>query len=334
MRHFTRRDFVLAAGAAAFVPRGARAAVAAIDESGYVSIGGIEQWIAIRGKKASNPAIVYLHGGPAEAQSPFLSQFEPWENDFTVVNWDQRGSGKTYERYGPATPNMTGEQLVLDTLDVAEYARRRLGKTRVILVGQSWGCVLGTQAALRRSAPFAAYVGTGQPVNWVVALDDRERFARSQMEAAHDEAALAALDAAQKLSPSDAKRLSATNTWRWTASDRAYLDGQRAYIRGQTGAPKADVDAWMAGGDFSGPRLWPAITAYDARTMLDFQVPMFVIQGRDDHIASFAAAQSWMESVRAPAKRFVPIDGGHFACFTDAREFVGALNQYVRPYAA
>jgi hypothetical protein len=67
-----------------------------IDESGFVRIGGIDQWIAIQGRDIINPAIVHLHGGPAEAQSPFLNQFVPWERHFTVINWDQRGSGKTY----------------------------------------------------------------------------------------------------------------------------------------------------------------------------------------------------------------------------------------------
>ena len=323
-----------ATSAVALAPQATGAGPSAIDESGYVRIGGIDQWISIRGDDARNPAVVYLHGGPAEAQSPFLAQFAPWERGYTVVNWDQRGSGKTFERNGPSTPNMHAEQLVLDSIEVARYAQRRLGKPRVILVCQSWGCVLGTQAATRAPEIFAAYVGTGQPVNWVISLEDRERFARAQMTAAHDVAALAALDAAQKLSPSDPKRLGATNAWRWTPSDRAYLDSQRAYIHGQMAAPKAEVDAWMAGGDFSGPRLWPAITAYDARTVLDFRMPVFVIEGRDDHVTSFAAAEAWVDALRAPAKRFVAIDGGHFACFTDAAQFVGALDRYVRQYAS
>jgi proline iminopeptidase len=63
-------------------------------EEGFVSIGGIEQWIAIQGQDINNPVILFLHGGPAEAQSPFLKEFIPWTKFFTVINWDQRGSGK------------------------------------------------------------------------------------------------------------------------------------------------------------------------------------------------------------------------------------------------
>lgn len=63
-------------------------AVDRIDEAGFVQIGGIEQWIAIQDRDRANPVIVYLHGGPGEAQSPFLGQFKSRQRDFTVVNWD------------------------------------------------------------------------------------------------------------------------------------------------------------------------------------------------------------------------------------------------------
>src|SRR5215472_1513240 len=105
-----RRLLQLAAAAPAFWTPGATLAAGVagpIDEQGFVRIGGIDQWIAIQGRNAAAPAILYLHGGPAEAQSPFLKTFAPWEQDFTVANWDQRGSGRTYGRGGPSTPDMT-----------------------------------------------------------------------------------------------------------------------------------------------------------------------------------------------------------------------------------
>ena len=334
MLQLTRRAFLCASAAAAAASRADARAARRIDERGFVRIGGIEQWIAIQGDDTRNPVVVYLHGGPAEAQSPFLFEFRPWEHDYTVVNWDQRGSGKTYERNGAATPGMTVERMTLDALEVAEYARRRLGKEKVILAGQSWGCVLGVYAAVRRPDLFSAYVGTGQPVNWVLSLEGREAFARSQMRAAHDTAALKALDAVSSLPPNDVKRLAPTNHWRWAPSDRRYLELQRAFISASPPSAKADVAAWMAGGGFSGPKLWPAITAFDARRITTFRIPVFVIQGRDDHVASFAPAKAWVASLQAPAKRFIAIDGGHFACFTDAPAFVAALQRYVRPFAA
>ena len=328
----TRLQFV-GAVAATFVLTGSRARAAqSIDETGFVPIGGIDQWVAIRGDDRSNPAILYLHGGPAEAQSPFLAVFRPWEHRFTVVNWDQRGSGKTFERNGASTPDVTVARMALDAIEVADYARRRLGKKKIVLVCQSFGCILGLNAVQRRADIFAAYVGTGQPVNWLLSLEAREDFARQQMLAAHDTAALQALDAAMTLPPTTSKRLDASSKWRWSESDLEYLNLEKQFVSTATPADqKADVVAWLAGGEFSGPKLWPEITSFDARRLTEFSVPIFVIQGRDDHVTSFSAAKAWVESVHAPAKAFVPIDGGHFACFTDSSQFLTALEKLVGP---
>ncbi|HZO94850.1 MAG TPA: alpha/beta hydrolase [Candidatus Baltobacteraceae bacterium] len=340
-RRYGRAGFLCAAAAsvaaaACAIRRPARAAAGrAIAESGFVRIGGIDQWISIRGDDVSNPAIVFLHGGPAEAQSPFLAEFAPWERRYTVVNWDQRGAGRTFERNGTATPDVSVPRMTRDAIEVAEHARRRLGKRNVLLVGQSFGCVLGMRAALERPDVFSAYVGTGQPVSWKLSLDERERYARRRMQAAHDVAALKALDAAQSLPPSDARRLAATNRWRWPASDRAYLQRERDFMNRPDARTDPFVVAWTNAGAFSGPKLWPAISAFDARAQSrDFAIPVFVIDGRDDHITSLPAAKAWLASLRAPAKRFVAIDGGHFACYTDPTQFLAALDRYVRPFAA
>src|ERR1700743_2850790 len=97
---FSRRQLVQGIACASFLGAVPAFAADGIDESGFVQIGGIDQWIAIQGQNRTNPVILYLHGGPGEAQSPFLDQFMPWQRDFTVVNWDQRGAGNTYEKNG------------------------------------------------------------------------------------------------------------------------------------------------------------------------------------------------------------------------------------------
>jgi pimeloyl-ACP methyl ester carboxylesterase len=77
-----------------------------------------------------------------------------------------------------------------------------------------------------------------------------------------------------------------------------------------------------------------AITSYDARKLdLNIAVPFFVVQGRDDHVVSFEAAKSFVAEIHAPKKAFIPIAGGHFACFTNPGAFVGALHRHVRPLA-
>ncbi len=328
-----RRTLLAAAGAALLEVGSARAASGSIDEQGFVRIGGIDQWIAIQGQDVGKPAILYLHGGPAEAQSPFLKEFIPWERDFIVVNWDQRGSGKTYGRNGPSTPDVTPERMAADAIEVAEHIRRRLGKTKLILIGQSWGALLGVMVAKRRPDLFHAFVGTAQPVSWESTVLDGERWAHSQAAAAGDKAGLAALDEAAKLPLSDLRRVMAMGRWRMSPSDFEYLKIQADFM-GPTPPTKGDAADWGSGGAFTIPKLLPFLTTFDIRALGDtFALPVVVIQGLQDHAVSFDAAKAWIDQVKAPAKAFVAIDGGHFACFTNPEGFVAALRQTVLPLA-
>ena len=330
-----RRALFCAAGFSLLGARFAGGAPRATDERGFVRIGDIDQWIAVQGRDAANPAILFLHGGPAEAQSPFLDLFQSWETDFTVANWDQRGSGKTYGRNGPTTPGMTLDRMADDAVEVAEHVRRSLGKSRIVLVGHSWGAFLGLQAIRRRPALFSAFVGTGQPVDWKQTVEEGERWARKQAALAGDEAALKALDETAKLPVSDFRRLSGMARWRMSPTDQDYLKNIQGAFIGPTPPQSGDAADWVAGGAFSIPKLSPVVFDLDIRKLgLDYPMPMFVIQGRDDHAVGFEPARAWMDEVRSPKKAFVAIDGGHFACFTNPKGFVGALREHVLPVVA
>jgi pimeloyl-ACP methyl ester carboxylesterase len=336
---FPRRHAIgLIVSAPFLIGRQARSAPRAIDESGFVPIGGIDQWISIRGRDVANPAILYLHGGPGEAQSPFPEHFVPWESDFTVVNWDQRGAGKTFARNGGSstpgmsTPESAFDRMCQDVREVAELACSRLKQKKVVLVGQSWGTQLGFAAMMRWPQLFHAYVGTAHVVSWTESINGQERWKRQQAIAANDRETLTALDEAAKLPLTDLKRYRTGNRYRFGTSDLEYIKSMNRF----TGAPpfpkQGEVADWFGGMDFSSPRLGPVISSYDARKLgLDIPIPFFVIQGRDDHVTPFEAAERYVAEVRAPVKKFIAIEGGHFACFTNPTEFVGALRQHVRP---
>jgi pimeloyl-ACP methyl ester carboxylesterase len=337
MTGFSRRRLVqMVAGAAVF---GVTPALAAggIDESGFVRIGGIDQWIAIQGRKRTNPVILYLHGGPGEAQSPFLKEFLPWQQDFTVVNWDQRGAGKTFGRNGASTPDMTLDRFVDDVIGIAEHLRTRLSQHKIILVAQSWGSILGVHAIKRRPDLFHAYVGTGQIVSIAAAFTDLADYARQKATETGDAATLAELDKAAA-QPESLRRLGAlrraSSKWMMSESDLPYVKMIEDF-RGLPPYPTGDVADWVEGGRFSGSTVGMTMAAEDLRALgLDMPVPFFVAQGRDDHITGFEPARAYVEDVRARSKAFIPIDGGHYAGFTNAVAFVEALRSRVRPLAS
>jgi pimeloyl-ACP methyl ester carboxylesterase len=139
-----------------------------LSEQGFVPIGGQEQWVTLNGEDCKKPAILFLHGGPGNPLSPFAQNlYGSWAKDFTLVQWDQRGAGQTFGRNpGTAESILTLDQMVNDGIAVAEWVGQRLGQKKLILMGSSWGSVLGVHMAKRRPDLFHAYVGTAQMVSY------------------------------------------------------------------------------------------------------------------------------------------------------------------------
>ena len=131
-----------------------------ISEKVFVNINGVEQGMFIKSKDATHPVLLYLHGGMPDY---FLTQRYPTglEDYFTVVWWEQRGSGISYSADIPPE-TMTLEQMISDTLEVTNYLRHRFGKEKIYLMGHSGGTFIGIQAAARAPELYYAYIGVAQ----------------------------------------------------------------------------------------------------------------------------------------------------------------------------
>ena len=106
-----------------------------IVEERFVNIGGIDQWIGIRGEDRRNPVLLVIHGGPGSSYSMFTPLIRSWESHFTVVQWDQRGAGKTFGRAGRKNlGELTFDRLTGDGIEVAEFVRFCLNRQKVILL--------------------------------------------------------------------------------------------------------------------------------------------------------------------------------------------------------
>ena len=143
------------------------AAAAPLRQQGYVSVGGIEQWISLNSNDCTLPVILFLHGGPANPISPFADAiYAGWEQQFTLVQWDQRASGKTWLRNQPAAgERLTLAQMTHDGLALVQYLQQILGNRPLILMGSSWGSALGIKMVQQQPDWFAAYVGSSQLVS-------------------------------------------------------------------------------------------------------------------------------------------------------------------------
>jgi len=130
-----------------------------------VKIGAILQSIWFRGEDRDNPALLLLHGGPGASESALFRHYNAeLEKHFLVVYWEQRGTGRSYHSDIPPA-SMTIEQMLRDLDQVVDLVRRRFHKDKVVLLGHSWGTVLGAMYSYRCPEKVSAYVGVAQVAN-------------------------------------------------------------------------------------------------------------------------------------------------------------------------
>jgi pimeloyl-ACP methyl ester carboxylesterase len=140
-------------------------AVNSISELRKVMIGGLEQWLLIRGENKNNPLLLLVHGGPGGAQIGFNRDYQQdLEKHFIVVNWDQRGAGLSYSNNIPVE-TMNINQFLHDLIDVTVYLKKEFQKEKIILVGHSWGSILGMLAIHKYPEHYIHYFGVSQVVN-------------------------------------------------------------------------------------------------------------------------------------------------------------------------
>ena len=154
---------VVALGGCAAFERRAPDSRRSISQIERITLGGLPQTIRIRGDdRAANPVLLFVHGGPGLPEMPVAQRNAELESSFTVVQWDQRGAGKSF-RFD--TPDMCAAQFVNDTLELSHALRRRFGGRKIYLAGYSWGSLIAARAVAREPELFAAYIGISQLVN-------------------------------------------------------------------------------------------------------------------------------------------------------------------------
>lgn len=309
------------------------ATAAPIREARYVSLGGVEQWITIRGADRANPVLLIVHGGPGDAQSSLGDTYAVYERDFTVVQWDQRGAGKTYARNPDSAPEL--DRVVSDGIELAEYLRGYLSKRKVVVLGHSWGSHLAVEMVRRRPEPFAAYVGTGQVGSWRASVRAQFDFMLARSRAAGDRKKVELMEAIGTPDPT-----SADQYFSWWRMRNPYLCAADAKWFEELGRLAAamtqeELRTLGAGMELSGRTTLDAMLATELPTTdRTFEVPFFVIQGRDDMATPTSVAKAYFDVVRAPRKKLIIIDGaGHFALVTHREQFLAALVREVRPVA-
>jgi pimeloyl-ACP methyl ester carboxylesterase len=303
-----------------------------IAETGYYRLGGIDQWVMMRGESVANPPLILLHGGPGMSEMGFFRYFNaPLEKSFTVVNWDQRGAGKSFDSAIPRS-SMTVEQFIADLDQLVDAVRTRLAQDKVVLFGHSWGSALGVLYAARFPDKVACYVGSGQVGDCQAGERASYEFVLREAERRDHRKALEALTAIGP-PPHTAKQLWVERWW------LARLEGSMSpwtmlrMIFGVHESSLFDLPNVLRGFRFSIDAMWAEVSTLNLlKAAPALQMPVFLFLGRHDHWVPAQTSVAYFDVLTAPSKRLVWFEeSGHEPFVDEPAKFNAAMAELVRP---
>jgi proline iminopeptidase len=287
-----------------------------VSDQGLVQIAGIPQWVSVRGRHKANPLLLFLHGGPGFTASPVNYYYmRDWEEQFTVVQWDQRGAGKTFAASDPQKykATLSVDRIVADAEELIGYLRQKYGKDRIVLMGHSFGSILGVKLAQRHPDWFFAYVGMGQVTDCLQSEADGYAATLAAARADKNEKAVSALEAIAPFPDKDHPERNLQNL----GTERLWLATYGGYYWpggfGSNGAisqlspdySAAELKIRDEGQNFSLQLMWEELGHVNLMNATRFKLPVIIFQGRHDRGTSSALVDKWFADIKAPAKRLI-----------------------------
>jgi proline iminopeptidase len=318
-----------------------------VDEFFTANIGGLEQWFHVRDIRRESPLLLWLHGGPGTPMMPFQASFQPLlEDQFTVVHWDQRGVGKSFNqnpRFDYAST--TYDRLIQDAIEVVAFLKQRYGKEQIIVLGHSWGSMLALPLLQACPESICAYVGTGQVVN----IDPSETIGyQMTLRTAREKNHTVAIKELEGIAPYPDSTGSMENPKsdvlrRWQhmlgigISKRYAGILERQTIMTALASPEYSLRDVLTLGKRDMWQAWPILmrelNTYDAAFFgQDFAMPMFLFSGRHDWQTPSTLASVWFQTVRAPYRQEIWFEESAHSVMIDQPElFARMLKNLVLP---
>jgi pimeloyl-ACP methyl ester carboxylesterase len=296
-----------------------------ISEDRFISINGIDVWVTMHGDK-SKPAILFLHGGPGSPMSPYSeSVYHSWEKDFVIVQWDQRGTGKTFGLHAPAELDssylksnpLTVEQMTVDGIALSQYLIKYLNKEKLILFGSSWGSVLGIAMAARVPELYYAYVGHAQIVdpagNFLPIYEKVSKFAKDENDPQSAEILRLLGPPPYDMARNYGKLLRIVKKFEKEHSVAApdyFWIPSAVYDNAKDEKDRANGDDYSFVNYTVDKHLEVSSmmnTIHFSTTELDFKTPVILLQGEEDILTPKETTKAYFDKIRAPEKKYILI---------------------------
>jgi pimeloyl-ACP methyl ester carboxylesterase len=302
-----------------------------ISELKKIKIGGIDQWLLIRGKSRSNPILLFLHGGPGSAQIAVAARYQAQlEEHFIVVNWDQRGAGLSYSKE-ISKESMTVDRFIQDTKELIDSLTRTYGKQKIFLAGHSWGSILGVLIAHKFPEVIEGYAGVGQAAD----LEENERLAYDYVynyaEKSNNKRAEKELRAIGRPPYKDLLEGTRVRS-KWTGRFNAMFHNlsitsfMLSFLISQE-YNLADGVRFLRGSTFSFDSMWPEIMKINLFELVKaLEVPVYFLLGRYDFTTPYDIAITYCEKLNAPHKEIIWFENSaHCMPFEEPEKFQRVL---------
>lgn len=313
-----------------------------------VRLGGVDQWILIRGEDITKPLLLFLHGGPGSAEMPLITRFNPaLEKHFVVIMWDQRGAGKSYSSKIPKE-SMNIEQFISDCRELTSLLKERFGREKIYLLGHSWGSILGMYAISRYPEDYYAYVGIGQFVRGDSNEHASWRFCHDEAIRRGDKKAVKELES---VGPPEAgiyktDIVNGKPAFKGIQTERKWLTKYGAWWFGKTDYSMivkvllttkeytfGESLNYLRGSVFSMKNMWQELLEVKLDSEItSVKVPVYFCVGRHDYNTPGSVSYPYFEKLEAPQKEYVWFErSAHSPCFEEPEAFTNFMIAKVLP---
>lgn len=291
-----------------------------ISEVRELPIGGIPQYILVDGQRKENPFLIFLHGGPGQP-FPFgvssRNQFPIITEKFNAVYFDQRGSGKSFNKHIDMK-TMNVEQFISDANEVIDFIRKEYKQDKVYLVGMSWGSIIGLQLTNRYPDKFYGYIGLDQIVNikegqalgkqWLKEMAKDDKKILDQIESFGEPPYYGELES--KYSDIVNKYYGFNYKDETTKGANLIKLAGRSLVSPDYSL-KDIYASFVSGATFSlieSKELQKEIINTDFNELTIFKTPVYIILGKHDKVANFDLAKGYFDRIEAPKKKFITLE--------------------------
>jgi pimeloyl-ACP methyl ester carboxylesterase len=273
-----------------------------------VELGGDRQWISIRGSDIHNPVLLFLHGGPGSANLAKLRvQVPELEQHFVVVNWDQRGAGKSGSP-GFDLTTLTRQQLVADAHELVDVLKKRFGVEKIYLLGFSWGTVLGLSLVDQYPDDFTAFISVSQVVDYVEGEKLSLNYARQVAKNAGNTQAITELATIEPAYTSPDWYAQLTTERKWLLQFGGVYHTAKSYtheIWMMLIAPEyslVEFAFWPASSSNALKQMWPELMKINFFEQVPLvRCPIYFFVGRYDANSPWQLSEAYYQKLNAPA---------------------------------